>query len=59
MELIKNKSYEMGVDETRLREVFVAQYCELMGWDKNNLSLEQIHEIKNQPQYKAPSLVKS
>lgn len=40
-------------DWARKRRVFVVKYCETKGWDPENLSLDQIMEIRQQPEWKA------
>jgi hypothetical protein len=40
-----------------LRETFLSQYAIKKGWNANNLSIEQLNEIKNQSGYKTPLLL--
>lgn len=42
-----------------LRDQFVNVYTETKGWDKKDLTLEQISEIRNHSQWKNPGLMKS
>ena len=36
----------------KLRDKFVTEYCELKGFDKNNLTFEQVLEIRKQKGWK-------
>jgi hypothetical protein len=44
-------------DLQSLRETFVAQYVRKKGWDVNNLTTDQLNEIRNQKGYKMPLLL--
>ena len=53
---------ETGLPEKELeilKEKFVEQYASKKGWDKNNLTKDQIFEITQQSGYKSPGLLKS
>lgn len=39
----------------RGRDAFVNQYCTEKGWDRNNLVIQQILEIRQQPGWKCPA----
>lgn len=45
------------VDLTQLREKFKSKYVMEKGWDSNNLSDEQITEIKSQKGYQCPGMI--
>jgi hypothetical protein len=57
-ELIKNEVLSES-DSVQLREVFVAKYCAYKGWDRYNLSFEQVFEIRTHNEWKSPGLMKS
>lgn len=40
-------------DWARKRRLFVVKYCEAKGWDPEELSLDQIMEIRQQLEWKA------
>lgn len=42
-----------------LKEMFVEKYADLKGWDKDNLTSEQLNEIYSQDEYKKPGLLLS
>lgn len=42
-----------------LRETFLSKYCLSRGWDINNLTPEQLNEIKNQKGYINPGMILS
>jgi len=46
-------------DMNDLRESFVDKYANLKGWDKANLSSEQLNEIQTQDGFKNPGLLLS
>lgn len=53
---------ETGLSEKdlmELKEAFVEKYAKLKGWDKNNLTKEQLNEIFQQPEYQKPGLLLS
>lgn len=43
----------------KVREDFVANYCQLKGWDITSLTNEQMAEIEKNKQYKNPSMINS
>lgn len=42
-----------------LREKFIEKYVNEKGWDKSNLTSEQLNEIYQQDEYKKPGLLLS
>lgn len=53
---------ETGLSEKdliELKEAFVDKYANLKGWDKDNLTTEQLNEIQSQDGYKNPGLLLS
>lgn len=61
LEMIKNDT-QAGVSEyqiIQMREEFANTYSNEKGWDKNNLSFEQIMEIRSNPQWKNPHMMLS
>lgn len=53
---------ETGLPEKELellKEKFIEQYASKRGWDKDNLTKDQIFEITQQSGYKSPGLLKS
>ena len=57
-ELIK----ETGLTDSdlqELRESFVEKYTMKMGWDKNDLSKDQLLEIQQQDGYRKPGMLLS
>jgi hypothetical protein len=53
---------ETGLSEKdlfELKESFVEKYVNLKGWDKDNLTTEQLNEIHTQDGYKNPGLLLS
>jgi hypothetical protein len=53
---------ETGLSEKdlfELKEAFVEKYAKFKGWDRDNLTTEQLNEIVQQPEYKNPGLLKS
>lgn len=57
--LIKNETQLSELDNIKFRESFVTQYCAEKGWDKTDLSFEQIIEIRTHNQWKTPGLLVS
>jgi diaminopimelate epimerase len=51
--------YLMVDETTQMRDQFVNEYCNEKGWDKANLSFEQITEIRSHTQWKNPHLIVS
>lgn len=57
-ELIKgNGSNSHKLNLTELREKFKNKYAYEKGWNVNNLSDEQLNEIKSQKGYQAPGMI--
>lgn len=54
--LIKSESNEQ-FDINQIREQILIKYCTVRGWDQNNLTPEQLNEIKNQKEYKNPGII--
>ena len=53
---------ETGLSEKdllELKEAFVEKYAKLKGWDKDKLTVEQLNEIVQQPEYKTAGLLLS
>jgi len=46
-------------DLMELREKFIEKYALIKGWNKDNLTSEQLNEIYQQPEYKKPGLILS
>lgn len=46
-------------DLVELKEAFVEKYVMIKGWDKENLTTEQLNEIYSQDDYKRPGLLLS
>lgn len=57
--LIKSTQNISKDDLTILREKFISEYARKKGWDKNNLTPNQLLEIVEQRGYKNPGLIKS
>lgn len=57
-ELIKNETLS-EVQILELREHFVNTYCSQLGWDKYNLSFEQVMQIREHKQWKTPGMLTS
>jgi hypothetical protein len=58
IELIRNEMLSES-DTVELREIFVSQYCNNKGWDRYNLSFEQVLEIRAHNEWKSPGIMKS
>ena len=58
IELIKNEILSES-DTVQLREVFVSKYCNQKGWDRYNLSFEQVLEIRTHNEWKNPGIMNS
>ena len=53
---------ETGLSEKdlfELKEAFIEKYAKFKGWDKDNLTTEQLNEIVQQPEYKSAGLLLS
>ena len=53
---------ETGLNEKdlfELKEAFIEKYAKFKGWDKENLTTEQLNEITQQSEYKSPGLLLS
>ena len=57
--LIKSTNNLSNKDMTSLREKFIHEYARKKGWDKNNLTPNQLLEIVEQKAYKNPGIIKS
>lgn len=57
-ELIRNEILSES-DTVQLREIFVSKYCSHKGWDRENLSFEQVLEIRTHNEWKSPGIMKS
>jgi len=56
--LIKSTQNISKEDINMLREKFINEYSRKKGWDKNNLTPNQLLEIVEQKDYKSPGLLK-
>jgi hypothetical protein len=56
--LIKSTQNISKEDINVLREKFINEYSRKKGWDKNNLTPNQLLEIVEQKDYKSPGLLK-
>lgn len=53
---------ETGLSEkdlNELKEAYKEKYAKMKGWDKDNLTMEQLNEIVQQPEYKKAGLLLS
>lgn len=57
LELITGSGKDNNEKITELREEFKTKYVMKKGWDLNNLSDEQITEIKSQKGYQCPGMI--
>lgn len=57
--LIKSTNNLSKEDLTMLRERFITDYARKKGWDKSNLTQEQLLEIIQSNGYKNPGIIKS
>ncbi|CAG7581338.1 MAG: hypothetical protein SLAVMIC_00792 [uncultured marine phage] len=57
MDLINGSGEGKNPDITKLREEFKSKYINEKGWDFNNLSEEQLNEIKSQKGYQCPGMI--
>lgn len=57
-ELIRNEVLSES-DTVQLREIFVSKYCKFKGWDRENLSFEQVLEIRTHSEWKNPGIMNS
>ena len=57
--LIKSTNNLSTDDVNMLREKFISEYARKKGWDKNQLTPEQLLEIVQQKGYSNPGLIKS
>lgn len=57
LELITGNGKDNNEKITELREKFKTKYVMKKGWDLNNLSDEQITEIKSQKGYQCPGMI--
>ena len=57
--LIKSTQNLGKNDLMLLREKFITEYARKKGWDKNNLTPNQLLEIVEQRAYKNPGIIKS
>lgn len=55
--LIKGTTNLPNEDVILLREKFISEYSKKRGWDKSNLTPNQLLEITQQPGYKTPGLI--
>lgn len=62
-EMIKDTTSEKtifsNIEVLELREKFATEYCVKKGWDKSNLSIEQVLEIRNNNEWHNPGLIKA
>jgi hypothetical protein len=57
--LIKSTNNLSTDDVNMLREKFISEYARKKGWDKTNLSPNQLLEIVEQKGYKNPGIILS
>lgn len=57
--MIKNETIMSPQETVQMRETFANQYCTSKGWDRQNLTMEQILEIRSCVQWKNPHLIVS
>lgn len=57
MENISNQFALTTEEVNLLREQFIEKYSKQKGWDKNNLSSNQMLEIVTNKEYKNPGLI--
>jgi hypothetical protein len=57
--LIKSTNNLSTDDVNMLREKFISEYARKKGWDKSNLSPNQMLEIVEQKGYKSPGIILS
>jgi hypothetical protein len=57
--LIKSTNNLSTDDVNMLREKFISEYARKKGWDKSNLSPNQLLEIVEQKGYKNPGIILS
>ena len=57
--LIKSTQNLAKNDLMLLREKFIMEYARKKGWDKNNLTPNQLLEIVEQKAYKNPGIIKT
>jgi len=58
-ELINSNGYLKTSRINDLREKFIINFCDNMGWNKDNLTIEQLEQIKKYKEYKNPELLLS
>jgi hypothetical protein len=56
-ELLKGGQSVEQKNVEKLREQFFNKYCSQMGWNKDNLTPEQLNEIKSQKEYINPNII--
>jgi hypothetical protein len=57
--LIKSTNNLTKDDLSMLREKFISEYARKKGWDKNQLTPDQLLEIVQQKGYSNPGIIKS
>lgn len=57
--LIKTTNGLNPDDQKMMKEKFISEYVRKKGWDKSNLSPDQMLEIVEQPGYKHPGMIYS
>jgi len=55
--LIKSTNVLPADDQKLLKERFISEYARKKGWDKTNLSPDQLMEIVQQKGFKNPGLI--
>jgi hypothetical protein len=58
-ELLKGNEFPKKSETNKLREKFISNYCNKLGWDKNNLTIEQLEQIKKHKEFHNPELLLS
>ncbi len=46
-------------EQITMRDHFVSRYCSFKNWDKQNLTVEQISEIRSHQEWRNPGILKS
>ena len=57
-EMIKQSGFKVDNNVNQMQQEFFMQYAKNKGWDITNLTNEQIKEIKSNPGFKSPGMIK-
>lgn len=58
-DLINGNDMKENFNIEQVRETFISKYCAKMGWNKEELTNEQLSKIKREKEYKNPGLMLS